>query len=247
MSKAWSARNVAERKMLEVEFVARHGAELLLDGDLEEESATCADIDAPPRRLPFAELYAALRRPGPLPVTVTRALHEDRRLRDDFSLLLQRCAWLHVPRAAAAAGRGALRRREVGGFSVRIVESRASRNQVYLLIDLPEMAFRRVAVSDRAGTRDRTGAGPVREQDAADSEASSDAEKVGSAGDETRSETVADTKAAAPSQLVVKTAAEAFLKQNLPPPEDLTIRLVMAADDPLVQAFGEPASEIFLL
>ena len=247
MSKAWSARNAAERKVLEAEFVARHGAELLLDGDLEEASATDVDIGPPPRRLPFADLYAALQRPGPLPVAVTRALHEDRRLRDDFALLLQRCARLHLPRAAAAAGRGALRRREVGGFTVRIVESRASPNQVYLLVELPETAFRRVAVSDRAGTHDRTGAGPVREQDAAGAAASSDAEQADSAGDETRSESVPDTKATAPLQLVVKTAAEAFLKQNLPPPEDLTIRLVMAADDPLVQAFGEPASEIFLL
>lgn len=247
MSRRWSARSTAERNALEAAFVARHGAELLLDGDPEEASATGVDIVPSPRRLPFAALYAALQCPGPLPTAVSRALREDRRLRDDFALLLQRRARLHVPRAAAAAGRGALRRREVGGFTVRIVESRASPDQVYLLVELPEATFRAPAVSEHAGTHDHAGAGPVQEQDAAGAAAPSDAENEDAVVDRARGESMPDTETAAPLQLVVKTAAEAFFKRDLPPPEDLTIRLVMAADDPLVQAVGEPASEIFLL
>ena len=241
MSRRWSERSTAERNALEAAFVARHGADLLLDGDPEEASATDADIVLSPRRLPFATLYAALRRPGPLPAAVSRALHDDRRLRDDFALLLQRHARLHVPRAAAAAGRGALRRREVGEFTVRIVESRASPDQVYLLVELPESTFRRPTVHDRAG------AGPVEDRDSAGTATPPDAEDEDASGGGARSESVPDTGTAAPLQLVVKTAAEAFFKRDLPPPEALTIRLVMAADDPLVQAVGEPASEIFLL
>ena len=130
---------------------------------------------------------------------------------------------------------------------MRIVESRASPDQVYLLVELPEAAFRRPSVPDRAGTHDRAGAGPVREQDASDSAAPPDAENEAAVVDGARGESAPDTEAAAPLQLVVKTGAEAFFKRDLPPPEDRTIRLVMAADDPLVQAVGEPASEIFLL
>ena len=247
MSRRWNERSTAERNALEAAFVARHGATLLLDGDPEEASATDADISPSPCRLPFAALYAALQRPGPLPAAVSRALREDRRLRDDFALLLQRHARLHVPRAAAAAGRDALRRREVGGFTVRIVESRANSDQVYLLVELPEAAFRSPAVPDRAGTHDRAGAGPVREQDAAGTAAPPDAEDEDAVVDGVRGESMPGAEAAAPLQLVVKSAAEAFFKRDLPPPEGLTIRLLMAADDPLVQAVGEPASEIFLL
>ena len=35
MSKAWNARSPKERREVEAAFVARHGAELLLDGDAE--------------------------------------------------------------------------------------------------------------------------------------------------------------------------------------------------------------------
>ena len=247
MNKKWSERSTAERNALEAAFVARHEAELLLEGDPEDAPATDVPVVPAPCRLPFAALYATLQRPGPLPATMSHALREDRRLRDDFELLLQRHARLHVPRAAAAAGRGALRRREVGGFTVRIVESRASPDQVYLLVELPEAVSRHSAVSDRPGTPDRAGSSPAREQDVAGAVTSSDAEKEEGGGDVARSESVPDTKAAAPLQLVVKTAAETFFKRDLPPPEDLTIRLVMAVDDPLVQAVGEPASEIYLL
>ena len=51
----------------------------------------------------------------------------------------------------------------------------------------------------------------------------------------------------APGRIVVRTAGGEFLKRALPSPEARTIRLVMAADDPLVRAVAEPASEIFLL
>ncbi len=47
--------------------------------------------------------------------------------------------------------------------------------------------------------------------------------------------------------MVVRTADGEFLKQALPSPEDRTVRLVMEADDPLIRAVAEPASEIYLL
>lgn len=220
MSKAWNARSPEERREVEAAFVARHGAELLLDGDAETADAagtrpgeTRAEAGGgeragagavewagaetgtePGARVPFARLYAALHGGGPLPHEVSAALRGDRGLRDDFALLLERCARQHLPRAAAAAGREDLRRREAGGFVVRLVASRAGDDQVYLLVELP-----------------------------------------------------AETRADAPERLVVRTADGEFLKQALPSPEARTIRLVMAADDPLVRAVSEPASEVFLL
>ena len=230
MSKAWNARSPEERREVEAAFVARHRARLLLDGDAETagasgtrpgetraeagagegvgadagaETGTEPEAGAGTRagtgtgrgpRVPFARLYAALHGGGPLPPEVSAALRGDRGLRDDFALLLERCAWQHLPRAAAAAGREDLRRREAGGFVVRLVASRAGDDQVYLLVELPE-----------------------------------------------------ETRAGAPGRLVVRTADGEFLKQALPSPEARTIRLVMTADDPLVQAVAEPASEVFLL
>ena len=191
MSKGWCARGTAERRRLEAAFIAEHGAELLLGGDVEDDLLTASDEPAPGRQSSFASLYGALHRPGPFPDEMSASLGGDRRLREDFALLLQRRARHHVPRAAAAAGRDALRSREAGGFRIRIVDSRASSEQVYLLIEMPE------------------------------------------------------TGGAVPSRLVVGTAAGVFLKCDLPPPDAGAIRLVMAAADPVVQALGEPASEVF--
>ena len=246
MSKGWSSRSPAERRALEAAFVARHGVELLLDGDDEHEPAM-DDETVPGRRpLPFASLYAALQRPGPLPAKVSAALRNDPRLRDDLAMLLQRRAHRHVPRAAAAAGRGALRRREVEGFTIRVVESRASSDQVYLLVELPESVLQRTSVAERRQPHDDSGADQGPESSAVDAAAPSDAERGDPRVDGGRGGARLDAETVAPVQLVVKTVAEEFLKLALPPPEARTIRLVLGADDPLVQAVGEPASEIFL-
>ena len=246
MSTGWSARREAERKTLEAAFVAHHAADLLLDGDAEH-GQVVDDATVPGGRpLPFAALYAALQRPGPLPTEVAAALRDDSRLRDDFALLLERRAHRHVARAAAAAGRGALRRREVEGFTIRVVESRAKSDQVYLLIELPESVVQRVADSDRSQTRDTSGVDSGPEPNAVDAAAPSDAERDDPRGGGGRGSAGLGAVTVAPVQLVIKTAAEEFLKLDLPPPEARTIRLVLRADDPLVQAVGEPASEIFL-
>ena len=240
MSKGWSARSEAERKAVEAAFVTRHSAELLLDGDAEHDRAAA-------RGLPFASLYAALERPGPLPGEVAAALRDDSRLRDELALLLERRAHRHVPRAAAAAGRGALRRREVEGFTIRVVESRARSDQVYLLIELPESALRSATDSDGQRIDDGSDAVSVPEPNAVDAPAAPTPERDDAPTDGTRGSARPGPRTDAPGQLVVKTATEEFVKRELPPPEARTIRLVMAADDPLVQAVGEPASEIFLL
>ena len=179
---------------------------------------------------------------------MSAALRDDARLRDDFAVLLERCAHRHVPRAAAAAGRSALRRREVEGFTLRVVESRASSEQVYLLIELPESVLRSVAHSDGQ----RAGHAPEAEPepdvvDAVDGVTARAPERDDAPGDGARARARPGPTTATPVQLVVRTAAEEFLKRDLPAPEARTIRLVMAADDPLVQAVGEPASEIYLL
>ena len=227
MTRPWNARSEAERKELEAAFVARHGAELLLDGDAEPPPP--AGVESPrdtPRarpRPPFARLHASLHGGGPLPPEVSAALRADPGLREDFALLVRRTARGHLPRAAAAAGREGLARREAGGFVVRLVASRAGRDQVYLLVEMPEEATGSSGdgpEEDRAGTRAGGRPGGRRAPDAAPR---------------------------APGQLVVRTAGGEFLKQTLPSPEERTCRLVMAADDPLVRAVAEPASEVFVL
>ena len=220
MSKRWSARSEAERKELEEAFVARHGAELLLEADAEPPPAMQPVASRAGPRLPFARLYDALRGGGPLPTEVTAALRADPDLREDFALLVRRSARQHLPRAAAAAGREGLLRRAAGGYVVRLVASRAGREQVYLLVELPEAE--ETAAGGDGAARDPAGGAP---------------------GD--RNARAAATSA--PGRIVVRTAGGEFLKQALPSPEARTIRLVMAADDPLVRAVGEPASEIFLL
>ena len=295
MSKAWSARSAAERKEVEAAFVARHGAELLLDGDAEPPSEAETGTPRARRRLPFAHLHAALAGGGPLPPEVSEVLRTDPGTRDDFALLLERSAWQHLPRAAAAAGRGGLERREAGGFVLRVVASRAGRDQVYLLVELPEEVLvgadapegepEREPAGNRAGDRagDRTSgragaeAKPVPGPDAGlgpDAGAAPDAGSQSEAGSGSGSgleaapaatlpeparehtgtparrpgevPTSGPTKTA-PGRIVVRTAGGEFLKRALPSPEARTIRLVMAADDPLVRAVAEPASEIFLL
>ena len=236
MSKAWSERSAAERQALEAAFVARHGAELLLDVDSQEARERDPGTPRTPRRPPFARLHAAVHSGGPLPADVSEALRADPELREDFGLLLQRSAWQHLPRAAAAAGREALHRREAGGFTLRLVASRAGPDQVYLLIELPEESP--PGDTDPAPEPERGGAGghapPGLKHEAGPIH--------GPRGNAPLGPTVA-----VPGQIVVKTAGGEFLKQDLPPPEARTIRLVMAADDTLVRAVGEPASEIFLL
>ena len=291
MSKAWSARSAAERKEVEAAFVARHGAELLLDGDAEPPSEAETGTPRARRRLPFAHLHAALAGGGPLPPEVSEVLRTDPGTRDDFALLLERSAWQHLPRAAAAAGRGGLERREAGGFVLRVVASRAGRDQVYLLVELPEEVLvgadapegepEREPAGDRAGDRTSGRAGaeakPVPGPDAGlgpDAGAAPDAGSQSEAGSGSGSgleaapaatlpeparehtgtparrpgevPTSGPTKTA-PGRIVVRTAGGEFLKRALPSPEARTIRLVMAADDPLVRAVAEPASEIFLL
>ena len=201
MSKAWSARSAAERERLEAEFVLRHGIDMLLDEEVEPTETAPTGDPRPPepiRRPSFARLYATLLDGGPLPEGLSAALAADPALRVDFSLLVERCALARLPRAAVAASPGALDSREAGGYTLRLISSRAGDGQVYLLIELPE--------ADDGGTG-----------------------------------------AAAPGRLMVKTAAGAFLVEDLPPPETRTIRLLKAADDPVVRAVGEPASEIYLL
>ena len=229
MSKAWSARGAAERERLEAEFVLRHGIDMLLDEEVEPTEAATEGDPHPPRPNPrpsFARLYAALRSGGPLPDDLNAALAADPAFRADFSLLVERCALAHLPRAAAAASAGVLERREAGGCTLRLISSRAGDGQVYLLIELPE-----------AGA-----AAPAGGHGAKGSAAEEERTLSSGQGDDSDG-----TGAAAPGRLIVKTAAGIFLVEELPPPETRTIRLLKAADDPVVQAVGEPASEIYLL
>ena len=229
MSKAWSARSTAERERLEAEFVLRHGIDLLIDEAAEHAEPMPDGAThplSPGERPSFARLYGALRSGGPLPEGLSAALGADPALRADFSLLVERCALAHLPRAAAAASAGALERREAGGCTLRLISSRAGDGQVYLLIELPE------------GGADAPPGGHGAERNAAEEEHASSSEHRTDRG---------GPGIAAPGRMVVKTAAGALLMEYLPPPETRTIRLVKAADDPVVRAVGEPASEIFLL
>ena len=263
MSKAWSARSAAERERLEAEFVLRHGVDLLLDErarDPEPNREESPHRDGPGRRPLFARFHSALHRGGPLPADLAAALDADPALREDFSLLLERCAVLHLPRAAAAAGTGGLDQREAGGCTLRLVASRASDGQVYLLINLPEDGTTPPPGSfgpERSSTSER-GYGTIPSPGALDPERGSTPERdsreqasepsPGPDGARGRS------AEAVPGRLVVKTAEGVFLMVDLPPDTHLdththsrTIRLVRAVDDPVVRAAGEPSSEIFLL
>ena len=144
MSTSWRTLSRDQRERLQSEFVALHGADLLLEAERDP---------APPSRLPFSELFAAATTPGRLPAATARALLANPRLRADFNLLLKRTARVHVPRAAAAAS-GTLERREADGYSLRLVPSRAGARQVYLLIDVPDGQTppRRLVITNPDGT-----------------------------------------------------------------------------------------------
>lgn len=144
MSTSWRTLSSDQRERLQAMFVALHGADMLLEAS--DDAATYSQPS-------FSELVAATRAPGPLPATIAQALLANPALRADFNLLLQRTASVHVPRAAAASS-GALRRREAGGYSLRLVPSRSGAGQVYLLIDVPDghAPPRRLIVSNPDGT-----------------------------------------------------------------------------------------------
>lgn len=229
MSKAWSARSATERERLEAEFVLRHCVDMLLDEAVEQAESMTEGGPRPPKpqnRPSFARLCHALRSGGPLPEELRAALAAEPALRADLSLFVERCALAHLPRAAAAAGAGALERREAGGCTLRLISSRAGDDQVYLLIELPD-----------------GGADAPDADDGATSRAAME-ERPPSSG---RGSGGGVTGTPAPGRLIVKTAAGEFLMEDLPLPEARTIRLLKAADDPVVRAIGEPASEIFLL
>lgn len=257
MSKAWSARSAAERERLEAEFILRHGVDLLLDDrarDPEPNREESPYRDGPGRRPPFARLHRALHRGGSLSADLVAALRGDPALRDDFSLLVERSAVVRLPRAAAAASTGGLDQREAGGCTLRLVASRAGDGQVYLLINLPE-----------DGTTPPPGPFKPEQRSALERGSLEEASGGPSQGLDGAREGLGE---AVPGRLVVKTAEGVFLIVDLPPETHLdtpplqhsrtptltntytytrTIRLVRAADDPVVRALGEPSSEIFLL
>ena len=47
--------------------------------------------------------------------------------------------------------------------------------------------------------------------------------------------------------LIVRTPVGEYLKESLPPPDGGTIRLLKSAEDPIIKALRDPASEVFLL
>ena len=243
MSKRWSDRSPAERRKLEAAFIGLHGAQLLLDPESTPWSE--AGLHAPrrpaQRQGSFARIYAALLGGGPLPADISAALGADPALRDDCDLLLRRSAWRRLPRAAAAAGRDPLERREGDGFVLRLVASRAARDQVYLLIELSGEASPGADAPPPQPADDETPVEPasvVGPEDLAEA----DGPSRGPGSDATPG-----PPPTRPARIVVKTAQGEYLKCELSPPDARTIRLVMTADDPLVRALAEPSSEVFLL
>lgn len=86
----------------------------------------------------FGELYRQAIQPDQaLAPRVQQALREQKGLREDFQRLLEKTALYHLPRAAAAST-GPVTLREVEGFRIRLLPSRAQPDQVFVMIELPE-------------------------------------------------------------------------------------------------------------
>lgn len=122
----WHQFNSREQALAESLFIARS----ILDGDTE-------DIELN-HKISFNELYQQATQPDkPLTSELQQALSRDRKLRDDFHLLLQKTAHYHLPRAAAAST-GPFTVREIEGFKIRLKPSRVEPEQAYVIIELPQ-------------------------------------------------------------------------------------------------------------
>lgn len=126
--RGWNDWNDSDRARLETAFSAQHAADLWLDEG--QGDARAAEIAMP-------ALYRAASDPSAfLPASLVGRMATDPSLRADFDRLLTRLAQCQFPRAAAASS-GALTEREANGYTLRLKDSRANADQVYLLIDLP--------------------------------------------------------------------------------------------------------------
>jgi len=117
--------------LAEAIFIARES----LDGLTARDHAT-----APPV-VSFHDIYRYATDPAAAPgADLTRSLATDARAREDLRCLLARIA-PYRPVARAAASSGAVTTRSGTGFEITLRESRADRNQLYLIIKLASSAI----------------------------------------------------------------------------------------------------------
>ncbi|MDV7339127.1 hypothetical protein RYZ26_05960 [Terasakiella sp. A23] len=87
-----------------------------------------------PSKVAFSELYAYATNPAhDASPALKAALSTDFSLHRDLRRLLEKQAIVHMPRAAAASS-GEISQREADGFKLTLKPSKASADQVYLLI-----------------------------------------------------------------------------------------------------------------
>ena len=100
------------------------------------DSLTARDHATTPPVVSFHDIYRFATDPAAIPsADLTRALSSDARAREDLRCLLARVA-PYRPVTRAAASSGAVTTRSGTGFEITLRESRADRDQLYLIIKL---------------------------------------------------------------------------------------------------------------
>lgn len=103
-------------------------------------SLTARDQATPPHKVSFHDIYRYATDPTAIPsADLTRALGTDARAREDLRCLLARVA-PYRQETRAAASSGAVTMRSGTGFEITLRESRADRDQLYLIIKLASKA-----------------------------------------------------------------------------------------------------------
>lgn len=127
---AWNTFTPKQKTAAELTFDALSTMDKITDrGDASQDGA---------RKIGFSDLYTfATCSNSMMDEDLERALNQDDRLRENLDRLLDETAPYHGERVAAASS-GKVSMREGNGFEIRLQESRATPQHVYIIIDLKD-------------------------------------------------------------------------------------------------------------
>ncbi len=126
----WNTMTSKQQTATQLAFNALSTLDAITDNSSALEDAT--------RKLGFSDLYSFVTGPdSTMDEELERALMRDNRLRDDLDRLLDNTAQYHAEYVAAASS-GNVSMRQGKGFAIRLHESRAAPQQVYIIIELED-------------------------------------------------------------------------------------------------------------
>ncbi len=122
----WNSLTNKELKLAEAAFTALSALD---SSNVSKETTIHSQVG-------LSMLYACATQPDmPFPHGLRQALAKDKKLRQTFHRLLEKCTPYYFPRVAAASS-GKVTEREVTNFRIRLRPSKVEPEQLYLIIEL---------------------------------------------------------------------------------------------------------------